>query len=285
MTYKELYLYGKQKLEEAEIAEAALDARLLLEYICHTDRNELIVRADSERSGMEETFYKTIVEKRASHIPFQYLTGRQEFMGLGFQVNEHTLIPRQDTEVLVEEALYHLSDGMRILDLCTGSGCILLSLLRYSNECEGIGIDLSPKALEVARENARQLQVDAVFLEGDLFAPLMDFVSEKTRDTLFDMVVSNPPYIETAVIGTLMPEVCEHEPRMALDGGEDGLDFYRKIVGQASSHMRRGGYLLFEIGCQQGNVVKELMCQAGFEQVEVRKDYTGLDRVVFGVKP
>ena len=284
MTYKEFYEYGKQKLEEAGIAEAALDARLLLEYVCHTDRNELIVHADRVRSDMEEQFYRMLIEKRASRVPLQHIMGEQEFMGLCFRVSEHTLIPRQDTEILVEEALRRLSDGMRILDMCTGSGCILLSLLKYSNECEGIGIDISGKALAVARENAERLQLDAVFLEGDLFSPLGEFISRRTTDRLFDMIVSNPPYIESAVIETLMPEVREYEPVMALDGGADGLDFYRRIVTEAPAHMRKGAHLLFEIGCGQGEAVASLMREAGFVQVEVVKDYAGLDRVVSGVK-
>lgn len=284
MTYRELYEYGRLRLVENEIAEAALDARLLLEYICHTDRNELIVHGDRECSDLEEQFYRMTIDRRASHIPLQHITGVQEFMGLTFKVNEHTLIPRQDTEILVEEAMRHLSDGMRILDMCTGSGCILLSLLKYSNECEGIGIDISGKALAVARENASHLQLDASFLEGDLFTPLADFVSEKTTDRLFDLVVSNPPYIETAVIDTLMPEVREHEPVLALDGMEDGLHFYRRIVSEAPAHMRKGAYLFFEIGCEQGEAVKTLMQEGGFEQVEILKDYAGLDRVVYGIK-
>lgn len=284
MTYRELYEFGKLKLIEAGIADAELDARLLLEYICRTDRNDLIVHADRERSSMEEQFYQTVIEKRASRIPLQHITGEQEFMGLCFKVNEHTLIPRQDTEILVEEAMHRLSDGMRILDLCTGSGCILLSLLKYSNECEGIGIDLSDKALMVARENAERLQLEAVFLEGDLFSPLESFTSERTTDKLFDLIVSNPPYIETAVIGTLMPEVREHEPIMALDGMEDGLHFYKRILAEAPAYMRRGAYLLFEIGCGQGESVVSLMQEAGFEQVEVFKDYAGLNRVVCGTK-
>lgn len=284
MTYKELYEYGMQKLQEAEILEAALDARLLLEYICHTDRNELLVHGERERSALEEQFYRMTINKRASHVPLQHITGEQEFMGLSFKVNEHTLIPRQDTEILVEEAMRQLSDGMRILDLCTGSGCILLSLLKYSNECEGIGIDISGKALSVARENAERLGIDAVFLEGDLFCPLEDFVSEKTTDRLFDMIVSNPPYIETSVIDTLMPEVRDHEPILALDGMEDGLYFYRKIIAEAPAYMRKGAYLLFEIGCEQGEAVKALMQEAGFSNIKIFKDYAGLDRVVAGRK-
>ena len=284
MTYGELYKYGELALEAAGVAEASLDARLLLEYICHTDRNELIVHADRRRSSLEEQFYSTVIEKRAERVPLQYIIGEQEFMGLRFKVNEHTLIPRQDTEILVEEALHRLSDGMRILDMCTGSGCILLSLLRYSNECEGVGIDISGEALKVARENAEQLHLEASFLEGDLFAPLADFVSDKTTDRLFDMIVSNPPYIETAVISTLMPEVRGHEPTKALDGGGDGLHFYKEIVVQAPMYMRKGAHLLFEIGCGQGEAVMSLMRAAGFEQVGIFKDYAGMDRVVSGVK-
>lgn len=284
MTYEELYEYGKHALEAAGVAEAALDARLLLEYICRTDRNELIVHAERGRSSLEEQFYKTVIEKRTERVPLQHIVGEQEFMGLCFKVNEHTLIPRQDTEILVEEAMHHLGDGMRILDLCTGSGCILLSLLQYSNECEGVGIDLSGKALAIARENAQRLRLEAAFLEGDLFAPLVDFVSDKTTDRLFDMIVSNPPYIETGAIDALMPEVREYEPVMALDGGEDGLDFYRRIIAEAPVYMRKGAHLLFEIGCGQGEAVASLMRAAGFGQVGIFKDYAGLDRVVSGVK-
>lgn len=284
MTYRELYEYGKCRLAEAGIVEDQLDARLLLEYVCRSDRNELILYADRERSSMEEQFYKMVIEKRASRIPLQHITGEQEFMGLSFQVNEHVLIPRQDTEILVEEAMCHLSDGMRILDLCTGSGCILLSLLKYSNECEGVGIDISEEALKKAQENAQRLHIDAVFLEGDLFDPLADFVSARTTDRLFDMIVSNPPYIETAEIDTLMPEVREHEPVCALDGGEDGLQFYRKILAKAPEYMRKGAVLLFEIGCGQGDAVVHLMQETGFVEVEVLQDYAGLDRVVCGMK-
>lgn len=284
MTYRELYEYGNSRLEAAGIAEAALDARLLLEYICHTDRNELIVHGSRERSAMEEQFYRMTIDKRAARTPLQHITGEQEFMGLAFKVNEHTLIPRQDTETLVEEAMYRLSDGMRILDVCTGSGCILLSLLNYSNECEGVGIDISEKALAVARENAEKLQLEAVFLEGDLFEPLEDFVSGRTTERLFDMIVSNPPYIETAEIDTLMPEVRAYEPLFALDGGADGLYFYRKITEKAPAYMRKGAYLIFEIGCSQGAAVTEIMKKSGFENVRVLRDYTGLDRVVCGTR-
>ena len=273
MTYRELFEYGKKQLEDAGIEEAALDARLLLEYICHTDRNALLVHGDSVRSNLEEQFYRMVIEKRAQRIPLQHITGQQEFMGLTFKVNEHVLIPRQDTEILVEEAMRYLSDGMRILDICTGSGCILLSLLKYSNECEGLGVDISDDALAVARENAQNLGLETEFRHSDLL--------EKVEGK-FDMIVSNPPYIETAVIDTLMPEVREHEPMLALDGREDGLYFYRRIVEQCTSYMTRGARLFFEIGYDQDEAVKDMMIHKGFCEVEIIKDYAGLDRVVTG---
>lgn len=276
MTYRQLYEYGVEKLEEAGIEEAKLDARLLLEYICHTDRNTLLVHGDSERNEMEEQFYRMCIDKRATRIPLQHITGEQEFMGLTFRVNQHTLIPRQDTEILVEEGMRHMFDGMRILDMCTGSGCILLSLLKYSNECEGTGVDISEEALKVARENAQRLGLKADFMQGDLF--------ENVPEKRFDMIISNPPYIETAVIKTLMPEVREHEPMQALDGMEDGLFFYRKIVEKAGGFLEKGGWLLFEIGYNQGEAVSNLMTAQGFQNVEVVKDYAGLDRVVLGQK-
>ena len=276
-------LLKQEKFQAAGIEEAKLDARLLLEYICHTDRNALLVHGDMERNAMEEQFYKMVIEKRAKRIPLQHITGEQEFMGLTFRVNENTLIPRQDTEVLVEEALRELSDGMRILDVCTGSGCILLSLMKYSNECEGIGLDISAKALEVAKENARLLNVQNVdFVESDLFEALENEKVNVGKDRFFDIIISNPPYIESAVIETLMPEVKDHEPMLALDGKEDGLFFYRKIVDKAPEYIRKGGKLLFEIGYNQGEAVRQLMLDKGFTKVEVIKDFAGLDRVVCG---
>ena len=276
MNYKELYEQGKNTLADARIEEAALDARLLLEAVCGTDRNTLLVHADRPVSTEEETAYLERIARRAERIPLQYITGVQDFMGLEFTVNESVLIPRQDTEILVEEVLGNLHDGMTVCDMCTGSGCILISLLQYSNDCEGTGADLSEKALAVARSNAGRLLRNpgaAQFVHSDLF---------ESVDGRFDIVVSNPPYIATKEIETLMPEVRDHEPRMALDGTEDGLFFYRRIVNDCKRNLKKGGMLFFEIGYDQGEAVKTLMEQAGFLAVEVKKDYGGLDRVVFG---
>lgn len=274
MNYREAYETGKGALAAAGIEEAELDARLLLEEICGTDRNTLLVHGDRNVTEEELAQYREMLEKRSVHIPLQQIIGRQSFMGLDFYVDENVLIPRQDTELLVEEALQELHDGMRILDMCTGSGCILLSLLKYSNDCEGIGADISEEALKVAERNRVQLGLkNAAFIKSDLFEAV---------EGKFDLLVSNPPYICSDVIDTLMPEVREHEPRQALDGSADGLHFYRRILAECRTYLKPGGILLFEIGYDQGEAVKRLMEENGFLEVEVKKDYGRLDRVVLG---
>lgn len=263
----------------AGVAEAALDARLLLEYVCETDRNALLVHGGRPVEEEKRLAYEALVEKRRLRIPLQHLTGTQEFMGLDFTVNSNVLIPRQDTEILVEEALRELHDGMRILDMCTGSGCILISLLRYSNGCSGIGADISPEALAVAGKNAARLlgtPGSVKFVQSNLFDRL---------EGRFDMIVSNPPYIRTDVIGTLMPEVREHEPLSALDGHADGLFFYREIISKSRAYLEPGGSIYLEIGFDQARQVTGLLTEAGFRKVRTTKDYGGLDRVVTGISP
>lgn len=275
MEYREAYNMGKTVLQAASVPDADTDARLLLEFVCGTNRNTLLAHGDREVTKDQEGAYRELVEKRSRRIPLQYLTGVQDFMGLEFAVNEHVLIPRQDTEILVEEALQHLHDGMQVLDMCTGSGCILISLLHYSNNCEGVGADISEEALKVAEGNAVKLSAgkNIRFVQSDLF----DRVDGK-----FDMVVSNPPYIRSDVIDTLMPEVRDFEPRLALDGSGDGLAFYRKILKECPRYLQKGGMLFFEIGYDQGEEVSRLMEQAGFLGVMLVSDYAGMDRVVCG---
>lgn len=284
MNYKESYIWGRNELQSAGIVEFELDARLLLERICHTNRNTLLVHGDREVTVEEEKEYRKAIELRGSRIPLQHITGVQEFMGLEFKVNRHVLCPRQDTECLVEEVMRYLHDGNRILDMCTGSGCILLSLLHYSNHCSGIGADISEEALKVASENAASIAAlkrpnpwnenTVKLIHSDLFSEIGE---EK-----FDIIVSNPPYIASAVIPTLMEEVREHEPMSALDGMEDGLFFYRKIVKESKKYLTHEGMLFFEIGYEQGQAVSEMMKEAGFQDVTVVKDFAGLDRVVYG---
>jgi len=263
----------ERKLLQMQIEEAELDARLLLEYVCATDRNTLLAHGDKDINELDCQKYLKYIEKRGQHIPLQHLTREQEFMGLRFAVDENVLIPRQDTEVLVEEVLRNLHDGMKILDMCTGSGCILLSLLNYSNDTKGTGVDISKKALKIAKQNAEQLQIQAEFVESNLF----EGVSDK-----YDIIVSNPPYIRSEVISTLMLEVREHEPLLALDGMEDGLFFYRQIIQNAKLHLLRGAMLFFEIGFDQGADVSAIMKKENYKDVRVIKDFAGLDRVVYG---
>ena len=276
MTYRELYDWGTIRLNDADIAEAALDARLLLEYVCHTDRNALLAHGERPVEAVWETAYRSLVEDRACHIPLQQILHSQEFMGIEFYVNQNVLIPRQDTEILVEEVMREPFDGARILDLCTGSGCILLSLLHYSNGSTGTGVDLSKEALAVAKENADRLglQERTEWIESDLFTQ----VSGR-----YDLLVSNPPYIRRDVIGTLAPEVREHEPLMALDGGEDGLMFYREILKKAPVFLYPGARIYLEIGYDQAAEVTALMKQNGVQEIRVVQDYAGLDRVVCGI--
>ena len=278
MTLGTLLKEGKETLQKAEITEWDLDAWYLLEYVTGVSRSQYFLEPEMEISPEQTEIYRKLTEKRSAHIPLQHLTGEQEFMGLTFKVNEHVLIPRQDTEVLVEEALKYVRDGMDILDVCTGSGCILLSVLKLGeNMCHGTlngtGVDLSEEALKVAEKNAAELQVEATFLHSDLF---MEVKGQ------YDMILSNPPYIEKAVVETLDEEVRDHEPRMALDGGEDGLDFYRKITAESVQYLKTGGRLLFEIGYDQGEAVSALM-KEHFAEVRVIQDLAGLDRVVSGV--
>ena len=217
--------------------------------------------------------YRVVIRKRAEHVPLQYITGEQEFMGLSFKVNSNVLIPRQDTETLVEEALKVIRPGMKVLDMCTGSGCILISILKNVLNVEGVGCDISKQALIVAKENAKLNNVVATFERSDLF----DHVTET-----FDVVVSNPPYIRTEEIATLMPEVCQFEPVGALDGKEDGLFFYRKMIAESSKYLNPNGVILFEIGYDQGQDVSLMLKEAGYKDVQIVKDLARNDRVVIG---
>ncbi|MBR4767761.1 MAG: peptide chain release factor N(5)-glutamine methyltransferase, partial [Lachnospiraceae bacterium] len=226
--------------------------------------------------------YEHLIAQRAKRIPLQHITGECGFMGLTFLVSPDALIPRQDTETLVEEAMKDLHDGMRILDLCTGTGCILLSLLHYSNDCEGTGSDFSEKALVLAKKNAERIlgEDDKTGAARFVLCDLWDGIEGE-----FDLVVSNPPYIASDVIGSLQPEVRDHDPRMALDGGPDGLSFYRRIIDGLSAHLVPGGEVLFEIGYDQGKALSELLSDAGYKYIEIIRDLSGLDRVVKARKP
>lgn len=304
VTFQKAYTAGRKLLEQAGIPEPDLDAWYLLEYVAGVSRAAYYADPDRELTGEQQAQYESCLERRSRRIPLQHITGEQEFMGLNFHVNEHVLIPRQDTEILVEQALDLLNRGeipaagadgqIRVLDMCTGSGCILLSVLHYMGqsssavgagnggrsvsdaECRsvtGTGADLSEEALAVAERNAEALGIGAEFIRGDLFENI------KER---YGMILSNPPYIRSAEIDALQEEVRLHDPREALDGKEDGLYFYRRIVDEARRYLLPGGYLIFEIGYDQAEDVSALMRGAGYEEIQVKKDLAGLDRVVYG---
>ena len=276
MKYRELLKEGMEELKKAGITDAQIDAEYLLEYVSGMNRASYLMCMMEQAPEDVTERYREFIKMRAAHEPLQYITGEQEFMGLSFRVNEHVLIPRQDTETLVAEAMGKVKSGDQVLDMCTGSGFILLSLLKLVPGLTGTGVDISGEALKVAVENGKRLQTEASFLESDLF--------EKVEGS-FGLIVSNPPYIASEEIPTLMEEVRDHEPIGALDGSADGLEFYRRLVREGKEHVKPGGWMLFEIGCTQAEAVMELLKNGGFLDVYVKKDLAGLERVVGGRRP
>lgn len=292
MTYREALAWGQEQLRMAEVPDFALDAGYLLEFTSGRKHIDLVLDGREQMTDALFEKYRDCVRRRAQRIPLQQITGSQAFMGLDFMVNEHVLCPRQDTETLVEEGLTILASlqsgsaknsqanadrEIRLLDLCTGSGCILISLLALARGQEtpihGLAADLSPEALAVARENAKRNGVSAAFVLSDLFAEI---------EGSFDLITANPPYIPSGQLEDLMPEVRDHEPRMALDGDEDGLVFYRRIAGQAPDYLREGGWLLMEIAFDQGQAVRQMLSDGPFEEIEIIQDLSGRDRVLKG---
>ena len=285
MTLYDLLTEGSAALLQAGDTDGENDAKLLLFEVFHLDlvhflmdRLRPLSESDAETQEKMQT-YRGMIAKRASRIPLQQILGSQEFMGLEFYVNEHVLIPRQDTETLVELVLQE-QQGREKKHLCTGSGCIAISLAVKGGYESVTATDLSEEALKVAERNAKTHQKKIIFRQGDLFSAL-----PRTEAGTFDIITSNPPYIPTAVIATLEPEVREHEPMMALDGTEDGLRFYRQIAQEAGTWLKPGGAIYLEIGYDQGEAVSGLLREAGFDKVRVVKDLPGKDRVVCGVWP
>ncbi len=280
-TLQMIYREGKEQLEAAGVPDADLDAWYLLEFVTGISKARYYGNPEAGIDEREALKYRDVIRQRAERIPLQHITGEQEFMGFSFQVDEHVLIPRQDTETLVEEALEVLKPKMKILDLCTGSGCILLSLLKLGEKrgiagLKGTGADISREALKVAEENGRRLEIPedrVAWVRGDLFENL---------EGPFDLLVSNPPYIPSGELSGLQEEVRLHDPALALDGHEDGLYFYRRIAAEAGKYLRDGAYLMLEIGWDQGEAVSTLLEVAGYREVEVKKDLSGNDRVVRG---
>lgn len=273
MTIREAVQKAKNHLAENQVPDAGTDAMLLLQSACGIDRARYYACMDEELEEAERYLEK--VRLRAARIPLQQITGEQYFCGLRFLVTGDVLCPRPETETLVEEALKRLGRGDRFLDLCTGSGCIAVSLLKMGDNLSGEGCDLSGRALETASKNAVLHSVaDRLTLrQGDLF---------EAASGTYDMIVSNPPYIASEEIHELMEEVRDHEPRLALDGGPDGLAFYRRILEGAGNHLKEKGWLIVEIGYDQGTEVRSMFIDHLYESVQVIKDLAGHDRIVLG---
>lgn len=289
MTYRRIREEGKKILARAGIAEPEENAWILFEFVFGIDRTRYFLCREEEapEDGVER--YRELLARRSTHVPVQYLTGFAWFMGLEFSVNENVLIPRQDTEVLVEEARKEIrkegvqaagrtgrDESLRILDMCAGSGCIGISLAKgladQNIRTELTEADISEAALAVARKNGERHDVVCEYVRSDLFSEL--------GGRQYDYILSNPPYIETAVIGTLMEEVRDYEPTLALDGGADGLSFYRRIAEESRDFLREEGRIFLEIGYDQGEAAAELLMDKGFQDVFVIRDLAGNPRVV-----
>jgi release factor glutamine methyltransferase len=263
------------------IENPRLDAELIVAHALGIDRTRVIIESQRPLEPAELSLLRDFVKRRRNHEPIAYLRGVREFYGLPFRVDRRVLVPRPDTEALVEVALdrtRHVSLSMRMLDLCTGSGCVAITMARQRPTASVVATDLSPDALVVARENAFRLGAyNVAFVESDLFANV-----PRRR---FDVITANPPYIATSEIEELAPDVREFEPRMALDGGADGLDFVRKIVGEAPSFLDVNGVLAMEIGAGEAPVTRALFEERGFTDVRVERDYGKIERVVSGIRP
>ena len=294
MTIREAYNWGKQFLKENNIDNYEGDSFELLSNIKGMDKTYYFLHGNDVFSDSLLERYENDIKRRAEHIPLQHITGKAYFYGREYIVDNNVLVPRSDTEVLVEKVLLlagknNIEEPI-ILDICTGSGCILLSLADKLRMGRFVGIDISNKAIEVADNNKKyiskqaQLDISGIsFFQNDLFEDFTKLlIVNYLENVFFDFIVSNPPYIPTKDIEELDDEVKLHDPRIALDGREDGLFFYREIIKKAPDYIKKGGYLCFEIGYNQGEDVSRLMTIQGFTDIEVIRDLNGLDRVVIG---
>ena len=272
---REVYTEGKNRLQKAGVQSYEFDARQLLFFVFSIDANQYLLNQSMPLSEEEEkkvNSYFEAIQKRSEKIPLQYITGEQNFCGLDFYVNENVLIPRLDTEVLVEKILEYEEPGQRVMDMCTGSGCIAITLQKLGR-FQVMAVDISEEALTLARKNAQRNQSQVTFFQSNMFDQL-------SNTSKVDVIVSNPPYIESKVIDELDDEVKKYEPRLALDGMEDGLHFYRILAREGKRFLNEGGRLYVEIGFDQAEAVKEIFGAQGFLDIQVYRDLAGLDRVV-----
>lgn len=285
MVINSLLKIGMEELEGIEYINPLLEARLLLEYILDVDQMYILINGNSDVNEDDEKNFLELIKKRKTGYPLQYIIKNANFMGLDFYVEEGVLIPRSDTEVLVEYLLEYIDDlntkDINLLDIGIGSGAIVLSTAYFKPYINAFGIDIENKPIEVTEKNIKKLEIKNVkILKGNLFEP----IDNKDYYNYFDIITSNPPYIDTEVIKSLQKEVKDFEPMIALDGGEDGLDFYRKIVLESKKFLRENGLLIFEIGYDQGIRVSKLLEQEEFKNIKILKDIQKLDRVVLGFK-
>lgn len=273
MTVRQTILAGTQQLEQAGVPDPRIDAELLLCHVTGLDRMALLMAGATELTQEQEQRFSSLLLSRTTRTPVQYLLGTQAFYGRSFQVDERVLIPRQETEELCEYGIAHLRTlpHASALDLCTGSGAIAVTLKCECPQASVTASDLSVGALTLAASNAQQHHAEITFRQGDLWQPL--------EGMCFDLILSNPPYIPTQDCAGLQQEVLQ-EPRMALDGGADGLDFYRRITSGASAHLTAGGLIAVEVGVHQARAVAALFSAAGLCDAAVRKDLYGIERIV-----
>ena len=293
MTIREVLINIRERLQNAGIEDFEYESWAFLDWKLHIDRAEFYMNPNGEVKEELLAELESVLKQREQRVPLQYLMGECEFMGYDFYVDERVLIPRQDTECLVELAVEDIRNRktqnrcesnntadqkneqkVKVLDLCTGSGCICISVAKLCPDTEVTLADISEGALSVAKKNAQNLDAGVTLIKGNLFENI---------EGRFDYILSNPPYIPSEVIEGLMPEVKEHEPRLALDGEADGLSFYREIINEAPDYLNPDGRIYFEIGAEQGEDLTHLMNERGFSEVKVHKDLAGLDRIVTGI--
>lgn len=275
MKIEELLRYGKGKLEKQKVEDASIISRILMQYVLKIDRNKLIINKNDNVDINKENEYKEYIEEIIKGKPVQYITNNQEFMRLNFYVDENVLIPQPDTEILVEEVIksIDIKENIEILDMCTGSGCIGISLAKNIENTKVTLVDISKEAIEIAKKNAIQNGVEnkVTFIQSDMF--------ENVKGK-FDIIVSNPPYIKTDIIQALDKQV-QNEPHIALDGGEDGLDFYKILINEAHKYLKKDGKIFLEIGYDQKQEIESLAKQSKhYKKIETIKDLSQNDRVI-----
>lgn len=281
MKIKDIINYGVAMIKNTE--SPSLETQMMIAKVIEKDRLYIMLNLEEDIDESKVEIIKTMIDKRKSSYPLQYILGEREFWGMDFKVSEGVLIPRQDTEILIEETLKKLKDNkhksnLKGFEIGVGSGIISITLLKEIETLTMIGVDINDKAIELTKANALKHEVNdrLCILNSNLFEKI-------NKENQFDFIISNPPYIETKVIDSLQEDIKQHEPKLALDGGEDGLDFYRAIIEQSKSYISPEGFIAFEIGYNQAEAVKKIFVENGYPNVTVAKDLAGFDRVVIGM--